>query len=365
MCTRLVLALALPLMAVAQMISFLAPNALTTGASLEVFPCASCVAVADFNGDGKPDIAFDIPRLVYSAGGVLLGNGDGTFRPALPFSDAAEGPFLVGDFNGDGKPDLVFTDYVTIYLGNGDGTFANPINVCACNGLNPNGTATMISVQIGDFNHDGRTDILCGTSILLSNGDGTFNVAGSVGAVSMEAVVLVADFNRDGVPDVLLRTISGNLAVVLARGDGTFGSEMVLNYLIPPNSYWKFLAGDFNGDGVIDLIDFSNGKGHIDFLQGNGDGTFRNRVQTDISASPPPGDMTATGDFNNDRRLDFVAGDSVFAGNGDGTFRFPVFFGPTTSSATRGLTGTFPFLAIPRMVRPRWATSTATSCLTW
>jgi uncharacterized protein (TIGR03437 family) len=147
---------------------------------------------------------------------------------------------------------------------------------------------------------------------------------------------------EDGVPDVLLRRVSGNLAVVLGRGDGTFGSELLLNYLIPPNTYWKFLAGDFNGDGVIDLIDFSNGNGHIDFLQGNGDGIFRNPIQTDISTSPPPGDMTATGDFNKDGKLDFVAGDSVFAGNGDGTFRFPVFFGPTASQCNTGANGSIP-----------------------
>jgi hypothetical protein len=337
MCSRLVVLFAFTLTAVAQTISFLPPNALATGGATSVSQCSGCVAVADFNGDGKMDIAFNILQPL-PQGGVLLGNGNGTFRPALRLSYPATGPFLVGDFNGDGKPDLVFGyGMIPVYLGKGDGTFGSPINVSACTGIGATGTVTDVTLQIGDFNHDGRTDILCGTSILLSNGDGTFSATGVVGSAPLETVVLVADFNHDGVPDVLLRGISGNLVVVLGRGDGTFGSELALNYALPPNTYRKFLAGDFNGDGKIDLIDFSTGSSHIDFLQGNGDGTFRGAIQTDISASPTPGDMTATGDFNRDGKLDFVAGDAVFGGNGDGTFRFPVFFGPTARQCnTRG-----------------------------
>lgn len=326
MCARFLVLIMFPLMATAQTISFLPPRAVASAGAHVVSQCSRCVAVADFNGDGKPDIAFSIGTPV-PQGGVLLGNGDGTFRPASSsvLQLTATGPLLVGDFNGDGKPDLVFAAYSTvIYLGNGDGTFGSPINVNACAG-----TTDYVSIQVGDFNRDGKTDILCGTSLLLSNGDGSFSSGGTVGTVPMESVVLVADFNGDGVPDVLLRRLSGNLAVVLGRGDGTFGSEVVLNYSLPPQTSWTSLAGDFNADGKIDLIGFSIRGDHIDFLPGNGDGTFGTVVETDISADPVPAAMTATGDFNKDGKLDFVAGDSVYAGNGDGTFRFPVFFGPT------------------------------------
>src|SRR5207248_1256671 len=105
----------LPVAAVAQAISFLPPHTVANGGASAVSRCTGCVAVADFNGDGKADIVFNILQPL-PQGGVLLGNGDGTFGPVLPLSYPASGPFLIGDFNGDGKPDLVFGGGA-IYLG--------------------------------------------------------------------------------------------------------------------------------------------------------------------------------------------------------------------------------------------------------
>jgi len=314
--------LALPL--AAQTVSFLPPQSIAIGGAAVVSPCSGCVVVADFNGDGKPDIAYNAETPA-PQGGVLLGNGDGTFRPVLPLPVPTNGSLLAGDFNGDGKADLVvFSSSPSIYMGKGDGTFASPVNVPGCTGTGS------VSIRLGDFNRDGRTDLLCGTSLLLSVGDGTFTGAGTVGSQAMESVDLVADFNGDGIPDVLLQRISGNLAVVLGRGDGTFGSELVLSdYALPPQTAWTFLAGDFNNDGKLDLIAFSLRGLTIDFLPGNGDGAFGTVAHTDISNGPPPAAMSLTADFNKDGNLDFVAGDAVYAGNGDGTFRFPVFVGPT------------------------------------
>ncbi len=329
---------ALPLIAAAQTISFLPPNVVARGGSIYVSACSSCVAVADFNGDGKPDIAFNIGTEL-PQGGVLLGNGDGTFRPGLASPYSEPGPLLVGDFNGDGKPDLVFAGYSTVVLfGKGDGTFASPVTVNACAS-----NTSYVSIQVADFNRDGKTDILCGTSILLSNGDGTFNGAGVAGTVAMESALLVADFNGDKIPDVLLRQLSGAISVVPGRGDGTFGNDLLLHYNLPPQTAWTFLAGDFNGDGNLDLIGFSVRGDFIDLLPGNGDGTFGTLIQTGISADPTSGTMTAVGDFNKDGKLDFVAGDAIYAGNGNGTFRYPVFFGPTTSPCGAAQTTLVPF----------------------
>jgi uncharacterized protein (TIGR03437 family) len=325
--SRSLILLATPLLAAAQTISYLPPKVLASGGAVVVSDCTSCVATADFNGDGKPDIAFNIQQPV-PQGGVLLGNGDGTFRPVLSFPSPEIGSILVGDFNGDGKSDLAVagSSSSTIFLGKGDGALGNPVNVSVCAGTTAN-----VSIQAADFNRDGRTDILCGNSVLLSNGDGTFKDSGTVGTIVAESVQLVADFNGDGVPDVLLRRLSGNLSVVLGRGDGTFAGELLLNYTLHPQTSWIFLAADFNADGKIDLLDFSLRGDHIDFLPGNGDGTFSAVIQTDISAGPPPAALTAVGDFNQDGKPDFIAGDSIYAGNGDGTFRFPVFFAPTAA----------------------------------
>jgi uncharacterized protein (TIGR03437 family) len=324
MCARTLCYFLFPFVAAGQAVSFLPAHTVQKVTAATVSGCSACVAVADFNGDGKADIAFNIPAEA-PAGGVLLGNGDGTFQPGLWFSPQF-GNLLVGDFNGDRKPDLmILQDHPLIYSGKGDGTFGSPVEVSACQA----GT-NQVPIQIGDFNRDGNTDILCGTSALLSNADGTFRAAGVAGNQAMEVAVLVADFNNDGAPDVLLRQISGNIVLALSRGDGTFGNEQMI-YAVRPQTAVTFLAADFNGDGNPDLIDFPpEFHPYLDFLPGKGDGTFGDVVRTDLGTMPAAGNMTAVGDFNKDGKLDFVAGDAVYAGNGDGTFRFPVFFGPTS-----------------------------------
>lgn len=310
----------LPLAALAQTISFSRPAQITFGNSGN---CANCIVAADFNGDGKPDLAVNA-MASQGEDGVLLGNGDGTFRPIVPFPQSGSGSIAVGDFNGDGRADLVFRGASSrIEFGNGDGTFGAPIVITGCE-----------NALVADFNRDRKSDLVCGVSLWLGNGDGTFRNAGSFGQHQMESVQTVADFNGDGNPDVLIRQISNAFSVVLGRGDGTFGDEIVIqNYGQQPQRNENVLTGDFNGDGRPDLIGPSvsiNFWGQtIDFVPGAGDGTFGAQIQTDISADPLHMDMTLSGDFNRDGKLDFVAGNSLYAGNGDGTFRFPVFFGLT------------------------------------
>jgi len=135
--------------------------------------------VADFNGDGKPDIAVAILNQGFE---IPLGNGDGTFQALPPVNLGSNGFYTnsltVGDFNGDGKADLAVTDegdQVAILLGNGDGTFQPPVNYTA--GSLPS------SVTAADFNGDGKLDLVVtnydskSVSVLLGNGDGTFQPA--------------------------------------------------------------------------------------------------------------------------------------------------------------------------------------------
>jgi hypothetical protein len=191
------------------------------------------IALADINGDGIPDVVTSNPTsgLAFQNGGggsisVLLGNGDGTFRET---NDAYVGVSVVtsvavGDFNNDHIPDLVVNGFapggsaVSVLLGNGNGTFQAPQLLLP--------GAQVLSVGVGDFNRDGNLDIVTanfGTvSVLLGNGNGTFQAPLNFSAgVSVPGALAVADFNRDGFPDLTVTNLSfpngsvGNSVAVL------------------------------------------------------------------------------------------------------------------------------------------------------
>jgi uncharacterized protein (TIGR03437 family) len=298
-----------------QAVSFLAPVSTSVGAG---FPPSAAIAVADFNGDGKPDIAVNVPNAqIVLPGAVLFGNGDGTFRPGPALPGGRPG---IGDFNGDGKPDLVIASVgLSIVLSNGDETFQAPVPVETCSQR----------AAVADVNGDKKADLVCGTTVLLGNGDGTFHAGVAFDAGQGDIVVLAADFNHDGNPDLLLQRQSGELAVALGNGDGTFGADLPATTLPGPTFNGPALSdvvvGDFNGDGKLDLAGSGTRAGLICIALGNGDGTFGTLViDQGLSGSP-----VAVDDFNRDGNLDLVAsGGKVLAGNGDGTFRVPVFIQP-------------------------------------
>jgi trimeric autotransporter adhesin len=280
------------------------------------------IAVADFNGDGFPDI------VSAPLGGIAvsLGNGDGTFAaPLIPNVDPVDGinAFGVGDFNGDGISDLLVDDedtgQLTVLLGKGDGTFTAgqslpyPAN----------------SIAVADFNGDGKPDIsLPGTTILLGNGDGTFTAVPNPPQISSSQLV-AADFNGDGKIDLAASGGTGNtVTILLGNGDGTFTAVPSQTQLIAS----ELVAADFNGDGKIDLATFDSVGGTLAVLLGNGDGTFTapTTLPTDSNFSAS---SLAVGDFNGDGKSDVAvavtannssttpgAKVSIFPGNGDGTF---------------------------------------------
>lgn len=307
-------------------------------------PSVASVAVGDFNGDGKVDWVATTNNPVDSAT-VALGLGDGTFQMARIFISAnAPAYFAFADFNGDGKLDAAVTNSpdndISILLGNGDGTFQAPVNMPFSG--SPGGVVT------GDFNNDGKQDFAVRNGfgnpstvdVYLGNGDGTFQApkASSTGDV-FGSLIAAGDFNGDGKLDLAVSNRDGaspTIAILLGNGDGTFGTP-----IITPtgggNLQW-LAAADFNRDGHLDLITTDNTNGDVAIFLGNGDGTFK----TPIVLARKYANIAAVGDFNNDGNPDFVvtSGDGfayVYLGNGDGTFGAPttvtlgtpLIFGPT------------------------------------
>jgi FG-GAP-like repeat/FG-GAP repeat len=251
---------------------------------------------------------------------VLLGNGDGTFRAAVDYDlGSYVNAVAVGDFNGDGIPDLAVANAsldspatpgnVSILLGNGDGTFRAAVNYTsggvavglAVADVNGDGIPDLVVANVGDFNNNGQGG---NVSILLGNGDGTFQGAVNYTAGLGPESVAVRDFNGDGIPDLAVVNFnSNNLSILLGKGDGTF--QAAVNYAIGPypGNSTSVAVKDFNGDGIPDLaVAFGGG---VRMLLGNGDGTFQSTAISYLAGGSYyvgffPQFNLAAGDFNGD-----------------------------------------------------------------
>jgi autotransporter-associated beta strand protein len=311
------------------MLTMLTPMSFSAGTNL------SGIAVADFNGDGKSDIAV-VNNAVAGSVGILISNGDGTFQPKVDYA-AGTNPLdaRAGDINADGKIDLSVVSpsgTVNILLGNGDGSFAVPVSYATGLGAR--------AIVVGDFNHDGKFDVATmnsGTaSVLLGNGDGTFQAhkdAVFVGNTNM----IAGDFNHDGNLDLATsNTLSvGTITLLRGHGDGTFDPEININ----ANSAPVYLAdGDFNHDGYDDFaVANSYSATSMSVILNNGDGTYAPPTLYSIAQT---GYEIEVADFNNDGFQDFaVRGASQYQieyGKGDGTFYTAVNFATPPGQFEKG-----------------------------
>jgi hypothetical protein len=313
------------------------------------------VTVGDFNGDGKLDLA--VANLNDNTISILLGNGNGTFRNRVDYATAF-GPFYVvaADLNKDRKLDLVVSTQslaISVLLGNGNGSFGPHVDYADANGggAGPAGTAA-----VGDFNRDGRLDLAIAVpddnavSVLLGNGDGTFQTFVEYATPANPTAVAIGDFNRDGKLDLAVATagVVGTASLLMGNGDGTFQTHV--DYQVGPTP--SFIAAvDLNGDGKLDLavdnqncVNFPCGFGSISILLGRGDGTFQPHLDYGTGSSP----SFAISDFNGDGRLDLAIAHencvafspcgpgtvSILLGNGNGTFPGEVAYAVGTAPAS-------------------------------
>ncbi len=247
----------------------------------------------------------------------------------------------VGDFNNDGNPDIVVANYdsntVSILLGNGNGTFQTAQNF--------NCGSYPISVAVGDFNGDGNLDVAVANNadnlpggnlaIMFGNGNGTLQAPVDYSTQGSPFYVAVADLRGDGLLDVVLAAHGGPVQVFLNSGNGTFESPGLYNAGGNPQSV---AIADYNNDGVPDLAVANSKTNNISILLGNGDGTFGTAANYTVGTSPS---VVAAGDFTANGNMDLAVTNngsnnvSILLGNGNGTFQTP----PTTLAANAGPSG--------------------------
>ncbi|GAB3314619.1 FG-GAP-like repeat-containing protein [Larkinella ripae] len=274
---------------------------------------------------------------------MLLANGSGGFGEATNFpADNQPDAIAVGDFNGDGRDDLVVANIssnnVSVLLGNGSGGFGEATNI-------PVGIAPS-SVAVGDFNGDGRADLAIAiayenVAVLLGNGSGGFGAPATFSIGTTANSVTVGDFNGDGRADLVVANFpnSGTISVLLGNGNGDFGAATRFRVSAVPESV---AVGDLNGDGRLDLVTANNNSGTISVLLGDGSGGFGEATLYFIGNA----DEIVIGDFNGDGRPDLAGANSgghtisVLMANAYGGFRAPKHF-PVTGSPRSIVKGDF------------------------
>ncbi|MHB8969784.1 MAG: NF038129 family PEP-CTERM protein [Pirellulaceae bacterium] len=324
------------------------------------------LAVADFNHDGKLDVAAAIWKFGNSVVELLLGNGDGTLQPTIPLAELSNaGSVAAADFNRDGNIDLAYTESyapaqhtgsfaLKIALGHGDGTFATPATTAIpagfnyhifpadmdgdalpdivlassnslefLHGMGDGGFETSVSVAsgrfsadvsssiaLGDFDGDGQQDVAAVNGVNLSifsgHGDGTF--AGPLQiAAPLSVAVVAGDFNSDGRPDVatVAPNNAGRVWVFINDGAGSFAGGVAYEGISTPSS---IVSGDFDRDGHLDIATSGN-NAVMSVLLGNTDGTFAAALNTTVGTAAGLGilpEAARVGDFNGDGKLDLV-----------------------------------------------------------
>jgi hypothetical protein len=339
----------------------------------------AALAVGDFNGDGKPDLA--IANQAGNTASILLGNGDGTFAAHVDYATGNTPVAAVaGDFNGNGKLDLAvankLANTVSILIGDGAGGLAGHVDYAT--GVTP------VAVATGNFNADANLDLAVvnstspgSVSVLLGKGDGTFPAPVNYATGNAPVAVAVGDFNRDGIPDLAVVNKSDNtISILLGNGDGSFAAapatptlaavaggappagayKVALTYITPRGESALSAAGSITTAAGNDMaiqvsspVASGNASGWNVYFTTAGGSTFYKQNTAPIAigtnstqnsaintggaspAAPPATGSSpvalAVADFNGDGKPDLAVVNntspgtvSILLGNGDGTF---------------------------------------------
>jgi len=289
------------------------------------------IVSTDFNNDGHWDLATTI--YYENTVSISLGIGDGTFQvPAMSFSTNASTPngLVSQDFNYDGNFDLAITSEglgcISILLGQGNGSFQLPAMTFATGGSLPQ------SVIAADVNNDGKIDLAVTNSgsasiaILLGMGNGSFLVPAILHATGSNPTGLVSgDFNMDGNVDIAVTNWAGQqMLIFLGFGNGSFYTNYTGYYTV--YDAYSVQTADFNGDSKLDIVTASSFYTTINIFIGTGTGTFLMASPATYVSGSTPIDIVVQ-DMNGDSIIDLVVVNngvntvSIYLGNGNGTFQ--------------------------------------------